>query len=105
MSSTAETVVLAEWLAAQRPEPPAALVERMQAIVAGRSCASRDLSDALIDAAVSVFGNLSDERESAIDLLAADALITYAMQVAADSDVEQAAASAMKRIANAMRTQ
>lgn len=105
MSSSPDAVVLAEWLAAQKPEPPAALVERMQAIVAGRSCVHADLSDALIDAAVSVFGNLSDERESAIDLLAADALITYAMQVAADTDVELAAASAMVRIANAMPTQ
>ena len=105
MSSTRETIALAEWLAAQTPQPPRALVERMQAIVSDRSCALSDLSASLVDAATTVFAHLSDGRESAIDLLAADALITYAMQVAAENDVDQAASSAMTSIANAMRAQ
>jgi hypothetical protein len=105
VSSAHATILLADWLATRTPQPPAALVDRMKKIVGVQSCAESELSNALVDAAVTVFDDLTDDRASAIDLLAADALITYAMQASADSDVERAASSAMMRIANAMRAQ
>jgi hypothetical protein len=105
VSSTRATILLADWLATRTPQPPAALADRMKTIVGVQSCAESELSNALVDAAVTVFDGLTDDRASAIDLLAADALITYAMQAAAYSDVERAASSAMMRIANATRLQ
>ena len=94
--------MLADWLAARAPQPPPALVERMRVIVADRRCVVAELSDTLVEAAVTVFQALSDDRDSAIDLLAADALITYAMEAAADNAIDHAASSAIERIANAV---
>jgi hypothetical protein len=60
---------------------------------------------ACIDSAVAVLARLlaqdPSERESAFDLLAADALVTYAFEAAAESParLEEQAADAMVRLA------
>jgi hypothetical protein len=99
---------MGEWLARREPMPPPALRARLEA----------ELGDALrIDAAqaadlclaagarvltsVLYGGGCDATRESALDLLAADALVTYAFEAAAESPAGLAsrATAAMHRIA------
>ena len=97
---------LTDWLASRAPEPPSQLAERIASAVA-RSHHSADAvpADALIDAgegamqAVLAEGCLT--RPSALDLLAVDAIVTYAFEAAADhpEQLEDRAAEALARIA------
>jgi hypothetical protein len=58
------------------------------------------LSASLLKLGLEVLANIGDDRAAAPDLLAADALITYAMEAAAECDsVESAAIRAMRAIA------
>jgi hypothetical protein len=75
------------WLRSRTPPPPPALLER--AVSALGSAAAKDASEAdtvCLDAAVRLLEPLLREdrpgRESALDLLAADALTTYAFEAA-----------------------
>lgn len=99
-------MILAAWLDARRPEPPAALRARIDAAL-GRDLHGNtdDLAETLLDAGERLVRSLLDEnatsRGSAIDLLAADALVTYAFEAASErpADLAQRAATAMARIA------
>jgi hypothetical protein len=82
-----------EWLRSRRPQPPQRLAERLEAAanpLPGDSAQS--LSETLASAAAAILAPLStpDEpegsrsREVAIDLLAADALVTYAVEAATE---------------------
>jgi hypothetical protein len=78
-----------EWLARAEPAPPAALAARLAALL-GDAPATRD-DDAVercVDGAERVVAGLLREgctnRDSALDLLAADALATYAFELAGD---------------------
>ena len=99
-------MTIAAWLDARRPVPPAAL----------RACIDAALGDALhgeaIDAgeeclragerlAGSLLRRNATTRESALDLLAADALVTYAFEAASErpSELATRATDAMVRIA------
>lgn len=94
------------WLRAREPAPPAALAERVRMALGADE--SRDAADAYtvcLDAAVRVLEPLLGEerpgRARALDLLAADALVTYAFEAAA-TDVEalnERTAEAMLRLA------
>ena len=75
-----------EWLRSRRPAPPGQLMSRME-LALSKSPPSLPLTDSLIDAATRILGEIArsehaNERPSAFDLLAADALITYAVEAA-----------------------
>ena len=94
------------WLQSRTPPPPAAMTARVVEALGGR--ADEDASEtftACLDAAAALLEELLREedlgRDSAIDLLAADALVTYAFEAAAaDADeLTDRAGAAMTRIA------
>lgn len=74
-----------EWVEQRTPRPPAALVRRMLDFLGDdSSCDARNAAELLFAAATRALGNLVSERrfdrESALDLLAVDALTTYAFE-------------------------
>ena len=100
-------MTLAEWLQARTPTPPATLLARLDALVARLDAASGpDVADVLIGASERLLAELLREggstRDSALDLLAADALMTYAFEAAADdiARLDERAAQTMARIAS-----
>lgn len=106
MASGAAAQTVGEWMARIEPAPPVALHERLCALVA--ASASRPVSEvpeACMEAGEQLLDALlasgSTSRATALDLLAVDALVTYAFQAAADdpSRLEARAATAMARIA------
>ncbi len=75
------------WLEKRESGVPASLVARMRHYLAGRS---GPLPDRLVDAAFDALRAAlaaPDERASALDLLAADALLTAAFEAAAEEGV------------------
>jgi hypothetical protein len=95
------------WIDGYTPPPPAALAERIYALVAPRIPAGQSAPgpDEYMDAADALLHELlrseCTSRASAIDLLVADALVTYAFEVASDDParVVGRAEDAMLRIA------
>jgi len=90
-----------EWLASRSPEPPSDLSERIVRIVGGKTCADEAaMAELFIRSAAELLGTLRDDRTGAFDLLAADALITYAMEASANKEenLETAARLAMQVI-------
>ena len=98
MSSNSESLSIADWLAMRTPAAPVALQDVLRELVGNTQCTPRELPSTLVRIAARLFDKLGDSRESAALLLAADALITYAMEAAADAGVEDAADVAMKTI-------
>jgi len=100
-------MTLAGWLDARRPVPPPALRERIRlALAESLDGDERHAFDACLSAGERVVASLLREnatsRDTAIDLLAADALVTYAFEAASDQPAELSsrASEAMKRIAS-----
>jgi hypothetical protein len=100
------TDTVGDWIARVTPAPPEALHQRLQALLgphAERPVA--DVPEACLEAGEQLLETLitsgSTSRASALDLLAVDALVTYAFQAAVHDParVEQRAAQAMARIA------
>ncbi|HWZ59171.1 MAG TPA: hypothetical protein VNW46_09365 [Gemmatimonadaceae bacterium] len=95
------------WIDSCTPAPPAALAERIQALVTPRIPAGRSVPgpDEYMDAADALLHELlrgeCTSRTSAIDLLVVDALVTYAFEVASSDParVTERARDAMRRIA------
>ena len=92
------------WLRGRAPVPPPQLVARIDALTA--TIADRDASaDAFLEAAEAAMGTVLRDgcltRQSALDLLAVDALVTYAFEAAADEadQLENRAVRALARIA------
>jgi hypothetical protein len=82
-------VTIREWLATRTPVAPAALTERMLAILGTRADAPTDrAAEALLDAAQSELRRLLEQRQfardGALDLLAVDALMTFAYEHGAE---------------------
>ncbi len=74
-----------EWLATRTPVPPQVLFDRIAACVGNRQCENENaLAQLFVSEAANLLRSLGDDRTSAFDLLAADALITYALEAAAD---------------------
>lgn len=99
-------MILAQWLDLRQPVPPPALRARLDAALGSDLRAdSADLSETLLAAGERLVRDLLAEdatsRDSALDLLAADALVTYAFEAASEHPVDLArrAAAAMARIA------
>lgn len=95
---TAVKLSLHEWLVTREPAPPDALLARMlREIEKLRIMQAEAAPRLLADAGASILESLDDEgctgRASALDLLAADALFTYAFEAAAESQSEVEAAS------------
>jgi hypothetical protein len=95
------------WLLARDPAPPASLAARLRAVI-GRldpAASASTSSDAYLRAGEQLLAQLLRDgcasRESALDLLTADALVTYAFEAASDdpATLERRAQLAMTRIA------
>ncbi len=80
----------AEWIARSRPEAPARLVQRVREVLdAHPAWARRSVPEALLEAAdvllkVVLRDGDDAKRDRALDLLAADACVTWAFEAAAD---------------------
>jgi hypothetical protein len=86
------TEVLA-WLEARQPRPPAALGAHLQAAAADSpEPLPEHLSHLGRDVLARVAGHPDGGRELALDLLAADAFVTYAFEAQAEADVTGLAA-------------
>jgi hypothetical protein len=99
-------VTIAEWLVTRTPVPPDALAERVRrALEPVLERDAREMPDAALAAAEATLRDLRRDgctgRAQALDLLAADALVTYAFEAAAESPESLAsrADAAMRRIA------
>lgn len=95
------------WLAGREPAPPASLAVRLQAVLRELDPADRaaPAAEACARAGERLLAELLREgcasRDSALDLLAADALVTYAFEAASAEPalLERRAQEAMARIA------
>lgn len=94
-----------EWVAAHGEQPPAALRARLDAILIGGAAGGHaPVSDALLHAGQSllatILGSGCTQRDAALDLLTADALVTYAFEAAADdpASLDAHAVAAMRAI-------
>lgn len=97
---------LRSWLVSRRPAPPAPLVARMVDALGGDDRArSASVTEGCLDAATRLLEPLLRQeragRESALDLLAADALVTYAFEAATESfdTIDATTGDAMLRLA------
>lgn len=95
---------VAAWLRERSPEPPGQLLARIDAMLAAHA-AEAQRPDGLIAVAESAMTELLRDgcltRASALDLLAVDALVTYAFEAAADEPdtLEARTTRALSRIA------
>jgi hypothetical protein len=102
-------VILSAWLDARRPLPPAALRARIDAALGPDLHADvSDVAESFLAAGERLARSLLVEdatsRGSATDLLAADALVTYAFEAASDAPSTMAtlAGDAARRFAAAV---
>jgi hypothetical protein len=97
-----ETVHIGDWLASRVPSPPPLLAQMLSEIVGDETCEPANLPDSLITHAVKLLETIGDDRDAAIHLLAADAMITYAMEAAANdcSRMSSIAEVALSRISS-----
>jgi hypothetical protein len=99
-------VTVGEWLARRAPAPPPALRARLEsALGAALGRDGVDAPEVMVGAAETLVDGLlrgdATSRESALDLLAADALVTYAFEAASESPASLVARAsrAMTRLA------
>jgi hypothetical protein len=99
-------MTVGEWLRSRSPRPPDALSARLDAVLAeslGESAVR--VPDLFLAAGERLVAELlrsdSTSRDSALDLLTADALLTYAFEAAGGdvATIEARASEAMTRIA------
>jgi hypothetical protein len=100
-------VNLRDWLARREPSPPRVLQERVEALALAVPDVPDDPSGSLLAAAEAALAQLArrspGDRASALDLLAVDALVTYAMEHAAQTpdELPGIAERAMSRLSGA----
>jgi hypothetical protein len=99
-------MTVGEWLALRTPPPPPALRARLERALGPALASHRDsASDACLRASEDLVEQLlrgdCTSRDSALDLLTADALVTYAFEAAAElpGGLAERATGAMRRIA------
>lgn len=78
-----------EWIAQARPEAPEALLARVRAVLGAEpTWSSLGVAEALLEAADTLLDEVLRDgeagRDRALDLLAADACVTWAFEAAAD---------------------
>src|SRR5687768_8220140 len=82
-----------QWIDRRDPPPPFELHRRLQRALERADAAAADsIPDALAEAAFDCLRSavrLGDDRAAANDLLAADALLTYACEAAAETGVDE----------------
>jgi len=78
---------------------------RLREIVFDTAIPEIEIPSALLDKAIQLLETVGTDRDAAIDLLAADALITYAMEASAelDQDVAEFSSRAAKKVAEVYR--
>ena len=98
-------MTVGEWLEARHPAPPDALALRVRGLVALRAGADASCAwEVCLEAGESLLAELLHEgcasRQSALDLLAVDALVTYAFEASAEKPgtLDDRAHRAMLRI-------
>jgi hypothetical protein len=80
---------LLTWLGTRRPSPPAALrAHLLAAVVDGAEPLPQHLARLGAELLARVAGHPTGGRELALDLLAADAFVTYAFEAQAEADVD-----------------
>ena len=96
-----------EWVRTREPRPPAALLDRLDAVLGDALDHPVDgIATVLLTAgerlAADLLGGERTSRESALDLLTADALVTYAFEAAGATpgSIDVLAGDAMGRIAS-----
>lgn len=102
MTGPGASIRVRDWLAGRAPSPPPALAQRLTELVGDDRCASpAELPEYLLSRSQKLLARVETDRSAATDLLAADALITYAMEAAAEYgfDVDAIAANAAMRLA------
>jgi hypothetical protein len=94
------------WVAAHAEQPPVALRARLDAILNATPAATgAPVAPALFEAGEALLETIlrsgSTQRDAALDLLTADALVTYAFEAAAEdaATLDARAAAAMRAIA------
>jgi hypothetical protein len=97
---------VADWLVQREPAPPDALLRRLlETLGADAQRPSREAADACLAAGERLVATVLREEEAnrdyALDLLAADALVTYAFEAASGTpdELSARAARAMSSIA------
>ncbi|MDQ8158894.1 MAG: hypothetical protein P3B76_14030 [Gemmatimonadota bacterium] len=103
---TPSTTTVGSWFAAIQPSPPEGLRVRLTGLLEPFAHQPVDrVPEACLEAGERLLGDLlasgSTSRETALDLLAVDALVTYAFQAAADAPdlMDRRAARALASIA------
>jgi hypothetical protein len=97
-------MTLEQWLERRTPVAPLTLRERVRLLVASPPTSAAVPADDLIDLATSQLSRVLAQgcrtRESALDLLAVDALVTYAFEAASEDPARlgERAQRAMARI-------
>jgi len=97
-------VLVPDWIRGRSPAPPVQLLARVTAMTAG-TVIETTAAAALISAGEAGMGAVLRggclTRDSALDLLAVDALVTYAFEAAADEPeaLETLSSEALRRIA------
>ncbi|MDQ3812007.1 MAG: hypothetical protein M3336_17130 [Chloroflexota bacterium] len=98
-------MTVARWLATRTPQPPDLLLKRISDALGDMARRPAvDTSEVCLAAAEGIVSRLlhqgTDSRDQALDLLAADSLVTYAFEAASDRPEEMGdqAARAMSRI-------
>ena len=99
-------MTIGEWLAARDPQPPAALLARLAEVLGDAlredaSIATERLLAAGERITQPLLGDAVSSRDSALELLTADALVTYAFEAASSvpGRIEADARGAMRRVA------
>jgi hypothetical protein len=99
------------WIAQRTAEAPLALRTRVEEVLRVGASTGADVSEQLVRAGERLLASLvvpraAADRQGALDLLAADAAVTWAFEKAADDPqtVAVRAADAMRRIASAGRS-
>lgn len=93
-----------DWLAHREPSPPRVLRERVEALALAVPQREGDPAGTLLDAAEAALAGLAtrpaDDRATALDLLAVDALVTYALEWTAENpdDIPRRSERAMSRL-------
>lgn len=99
--TTIPHVSLRAWLASREPQAPPQLFERLSDIVGEEALNGEMTAHVLLECGISTLRSALSDRDGALDLLAADALITYSMEAAAEdcATMDETATEAIQRIA------